>query len=655
MNKKYIYIIIYLFLMAFQGKVLSQSIDNSLYFWKLHDIGGEVRLNGFYREQERIGLNINDFQKSSFLSGGIIIKTNSSFISKNFLLLDIDAAFMPETSRDNFMVTPDQAEVRTYKKIGGGATFFREKKISLNVFGDYNECFSSRENLTDVKSTNKHWGAALNYSNKLLPISIDFHNRNWEEKEIQSNRKNTFNQSVFGARINKSFTKRDLNEFRYSHEENLNLNQNYYRIANISDNIDFINHVDFDRKQKYSINSMLTNFNQQGIVNVKRFQLNESLLLNLPKNFSFMGNYNFFDTHLSVNDFKQHSVNTILEHKLFKSLKSRINFDYNTINHTVYEQSSTKYGAEINYSKNIPTGQFIFSYRYDRYHQSYNSDPVNLMVRDEQYNLADSKIVLLKLAYIDISTVVVKDATGTIIYQIGLDYILIQRGNYIEIRRIPGGLIADNASVLIDYSASQPGKYSYDANIHFLSSSIYLFHNILSFSYRFSTQDYLNLKQTEFITLNYFTQNNIGCRIDFNFINAGAEYEDYKSSILPYHRMQYFINFQTQLGKKIVFALNANMQNYTMLDQPEPVKQQYIDANAKVVYSIIRNTKLNVDVMYRNQSGRGIELDLLTAKAELETNFHRLFLSIGAELYRRNYVGEQINFKGAYFKLARKF
>jgi hypothetical protein len=155
--------------------------------------------------------------------------------------------------------------------------------------------------------------------------------------------------------------------------------------------------------------------------------------------------------------------------------------------------------------------------------------------------------------------------------------------------------------------------------------------------------------------LNYFTQNLVGCRLDFNFVDAGAEYEDYQSSILPYTMMKYYVNFQKSYKEKVMLMLNGNLQDYAMLDEPEPKYQKYMDLTGKLIYSMFARTNLNVDVMYRKQTGRGIDLNLLTAKSEIATSFNALSVTVGAELYRRNYIGEEINFIGAYCKLLRKF
>jgi hypothetical protein len=641
--------------MALFENAKSQSINNEFYLWKLHTISGEARFNGIYREQERKGMNINEFQKSSYMSGGILLKTNSSILHQNFLMLDINAAYAPETSKDNFIIVPDQSEVRTSKKIGAGATFFKEKMICLNLFADYNESYSSRENLTDLKSINKHLGGTLGISNNVLPMTLDFHKRKWEEEEIQTGRKYEMEQSIFGARISKNFNKQFRNEFRFSHDENVSINQDFFRVSNTANNFDFNSHIELGSKQKYSFNTIISNLTQQGINNLKRLQANESVKILLPMNLSIFGNYSFFNMLQNLNTTEQHSLNSSLQHNLFKSLQTRINFEYNTLKHTVYNEKNTKYGLDFNYTKIIPGGQLQLAYKYEIYHKNYNSNPLILNVSYEEYTLTDSKIILLKLPNITMSSIIVMDATTTIIYKNGLDYFLIERGKYIEIKRIPGGLIGENMVVFIDYTATQPGIYKYNSNTHYLNSNIYFFNNILSFSYKFSTQHYFNLENTEVVTLNYFTQHIASTQLDFKFINAGVEYEDYKSSIIPYQMTRYYINFQKNFGKKLLFMLNGNMQDYVMLNETQGRYQKYLDATSRLIYAVFKKTNLNIDVMYRKQSGRGIDLDLFTSRTEVISIINKLYLSVGIELYRRNYVGERINFKSIYLKIVRSF
>ena len=633
----------------------TQDTNQSFHLWKLHSLSGEVNLNGHYREQEQIGLKFSEYQKSSNLSGGVLLRTNSSILHENFLVMDIDAGYMPETSHEKYIITPNQAEVRTAKKIGINGTFLRQKIVTFNLLWNYDESYSTRENITDIKTLSSHWGGSLNYLNKVIPLTFIFSNRKMEQLEIQDKRKYTIDEMSFGTQMTKSFTRHDKNELRYSHDENVNVNQNLLRLANTTDHINFTSFVNLGSKKTYNLNTFISDFNQHGNVNMRQIQANENISILLSRQLKLLGNYSFHNNRQDLSSSNQQNSNTSLQHQLFESLQTRINFDYNSTNHSVYKEFNTRSGIEFTYTKKIPSGKLLLSYKYSRYHQDYSSTPVELNIANEQYKLSDNKITLLKISDIDLTSVIVKDATGTIIYANGLDYILIVRKNFIEIRRVPGGLIADDSNIFVDYKAIQPGSYRYDSYSQVFSSSINLLKNIISINYRFSNQDYSNLEISDKVTLNYFTQNLVGFRLDFGFLNTGVEFENYKSSILPYRLMRYYANIQKKYNEKLIIMLNGNMQDYVMLDEPEAKYQRYIDVTGKVTYALFGQTSVNMDMMYRKQNGRGIDLNLFTAKTEIAFKFNLLFVAVGLELYRQDYISEIINFKGTYVKILRKF
>lgn len=616
-------------------------------------MSGEVRAKGLYREQERIGIGFSDYQYSSYLTGGVLLKTKSYFVHSNFLTFDADAGYYPETSRDNYIVVPDQAEVRTMKKLDLRASFFNQKKANFTAYANFDESYQNRENLTDVKSNSQQWGGVFNYNNKILPFSVNFHQREWKQKEVATGRKYSMDEIGVLAKANKSFTLRDKHELTFSHNEYVNINENNLRIKNTVENISLHNYVAFDSKKKYTFNSMISNYSMIGNVDHSRFQVLENLILKLPENLTFINSYNYYLTQQNLNKLNQHSIQSSLDHKLFNSLETRLFFEYNQLNHSLYNEFNTKTGFNIRYTKQIPKGQFTLSYMYFTFHENMESDPTSLQSTNEEYVLSDNQIVLLKRAYVDLSTVEVKDITGTLIYTKDVDYILIDRNPYVEIRRIPGGLIANSATVYIDYFATQPGAYKYDTDNHLFTANVLLFDRKLELYYKMSTQDYRNLSKTEYLTLNYYTQNVVGGRLDFGFINGGAEYEYYKSSIMPYRMTKYFINMQKNYNNKILITLGGDMQDYYMINEKE--NQRFLNVSSKFTYAFLKNTRFNLDFNYRKQQGRGIDMELLTSRAEITSVIRQLYLTFGAEVYRRTYIGEKLNLKGVYVQIVRKF
>lgn len=648
------FIIIFLYLFA-TGNVFAQKSRDSFKFFGIRAYSGELSFKGFYRDREQSGEKIFEKQKSYYYAGGIMMNASAYLLHPNFCELELGAGYMPESNRDNFMASPDQAEVRTLKKLNMMASFLNRKKVTIVASANYDESYAKRENLTDIKTTNKYLGGSLVYSNKYIPITLDFYRRKLVQREIQTGRVLKMDQTHFQGRAEQSFTANDRQFLTYSHKINSNLNENNFFMANTIDDVNLNSNITLGPKKIFNFNTTISNIYQYGNSYFNRFQVMENLFIKLPANFVFSTNYNYYNIDQPVTKLTQNTSLNSLNHKLFKSLDSKFYFEYSNLNHTAYSEYNSKTGFDFNYAKKTRLGELHLSYGYFRYHQKYTSDSVNMNVASEEYILSDSKIVLLKRPYISLPSVVVKDITGTIIYQPGLDYILIERVKYIEMRRIPSGLIPNDGAVFLDYSAKLPGSYKYDADNHAFTANFTLLKGKVDIYYRLSVQDYRNLENTDYITLNYYTQNVVGFRAGFGLLSGGAEYESYKSSIVPYHMVRYYINFQKNFKNKLVFTLNGNMQNYTMLNDPESRVQRYMDVSGKAEYQIIKQIKVNFDVMYRKQSGRGIDLDLLTARLEVTSVIYQLYVTAGAEVYRRNYIGDKINFKGTYIQISRKF
>jgi hypothetical protein len=218
---------------------------------------------------------------------------------------------------------------------------------------------------------------------------------------------------------------------------------------------------------------------------------------------------------------------------------------------------------------------------------------------------------------------------------------------------MPGGQIPNNGKVYADYISMQPGSYRYDVLFNNFNAAITLWNRLVEVYYRFSNQDYFNLAASEFLTLNYFSQHVAGCRLEYRFASGGVEYEQYSSSIIPYRMMRYYVALQGNIKGKMTFSLNGNLRQYLMLQ--DNTSQVYADILGEVGYNFSPQTRLSLEIGYRKQAGKEIDLNLLTARTEFTTMFRQVFVRIGLELYGRDYLSERTNFFGGYVQIVRNF
>lgn len=644
-------------LVAFLSPLLCFSqAQHSLGIWHIRNISGEVDLKGQYRQLESNFNELTEDQRSTYLLSGIKLNTSSYLWDEDILMIDLNGAYSPELRDESYITIPDRSEVRTLKKIDFKTTLFNNKPVTLQGFYDFDQNYYNREQLTNVKSNNQQWGGILSLNNKILPVTLTYRDQKWKQEETQTGRTFKMDQEFIEARANKSFGSRDRTELHYSHHDYLYDYADINQTAHLIDRVALNNSVFFDQARKYNLNSRFSWYNQEGTTSFRRVELLEGLTMQLPKQLRLMANFNLYNLKDQVQTWDQKRTRASLQHKLFQSLNSKLYLEYTRINletDNLHQETDVRGGIDLKYTKKIPTGYLNLAYRYYRHSHETDGTTGTLQVINEEHGLSDGEVVLLNKPYVEDYTVVVKDASGSLIYQLNFDYILIERGSYLEIQRVPGGLIPNGGTVYVDYTYEQPGSYSYAANNNYVRASILLFKRLIEFYYSYSVQDYPKVDQGDLLTLNYYRQHIFGVRLDLGFARAGVEGDQYSSNIIPYKMMRYYLDVNWNFKSSWLLTLNGNIRDYRMI--ADEVDQWYANLSGKLIYRIGPRMKVSLEGGYLNQRGANIDLDLLTSRAEFRSTFNKLQVRIGLELYRRLYQNSDFAFNGAYVQLTRRF
>lgn len=633
--------------------------------WRLTAVSGEFRMSGMYLKQDIERGNFADTSNSMLLSGGILLNANSYFWHPNFLQVDVGLEFTPEiykddnpdsiiSRNDNYLGILNQGETRTLKKLDIRTTLFQKKNINLTTFTTLAQNYNNRELLSSIKTNSKAWGGVLTFNNSFLPLSVAFQQGRIDQEETGTGRLFKYENSNLEGRTGRSFGKHDkhelvmsLNEFRRTERE-VALVKNTIAEASLS------NELFLDKKQHVRFHSLITAGDQTGYDTLQRLQAIETLNIKLPLGFDLGGNYTYYDIDRESQALNQQIYRGVLSHKLFESLFSRAFYENIQTSQTSYDQSDEREGVEFNYIKKLPLkGTLNLGYSQMRQHEDKKGESTAMRTIREEYVLTDGLIVQLKRPFVEINSIVVRDISGTIIYQLNFDYLLFTSGKFIQIQRVPGGQIPNNATVYIDYTAIIPGDYAFDMKHELYSAGITFFKQLIGLYYRQSEQSYSNLKTTDFVTLNSFTQKIYGFRTEYKVFSAGVEIDDNNSTILPYYLTRYFFSIQGFYWKRLLFSLNGNYSDYHLIEEDE--YQQYTDISAQFAYQLSEKSRFNFDAGYRQQSGKGIDLDLLNARLEYSTQIRKLHLTLGVQSFRRDYLQETDNFNGAYFRISRRF
>jgi hypothetical protein len=632
-----------------------QNGSESYRFWNQKYLRGEMGALFKYRDQfQRLGSGFEEKLDSKMLGGRFLFESGGFMVHPNLLNLDVGLEYNPEKLDEDFIVIPDRAEVRTLKRLNLRAGILQEKDINLNGFINLNQNYVNRENLTNSRTNRVFYGGGIFFRNRVMPLSVTYQEGNWDQEEIETGRLYAHWQRNIKATANKSFYSADRHSLTYSYDDYIRTDFNAQPRQNTVNLAELRSSLPFDRGRKYTLNTILSNRNQKGADSFNRFQANGNMILKFPLNFRLSGSYNFYDYSNPLYNLAQQRGKLDLSHQLFKSLRSSVYSEISVNKHSLYREQQYRTGFRFDYTKKIPFGTLNLGYAFFNRQYKKESDPLTIMELNEEHILSDSEIVLLNKPFAETESIVVKDITGTVIYQQYFDYILLEHNNFTEIKRVPGGQIQDKSGILVDYITKTPGSYQYNLNNNTFNIRLLLFKNYLEVYYRRATQNYNNFKGSDLMIMNYFTQNVAGAGLNFGIARLGIEYDDYQSSIIPYRLIRYYANIQWSLKNKLLVSFNGNLRNYIFIAERED--EIFLDFSGRLAYRITPSMKLSADFAYRDQNGYQIDLNLLTVRTELTYNFRKIYLTAGMELYRRDYLNrETINFNGAFIRIIRKF
>ncbi len=640
------------FLLA--GGAPAQSSVSVLGLWNIKRASGSLAVEGRYSQQESRFINgRQNSYLSKLLFGEMILNLKTNVWHPNFLLLDLEGEYRPGIRSDEFLITPFRTETNTLSRFYSRATFFSGKPLSFSLFINYSENQIDREFATSVNIETTGYGGNFTWNNSFMPVRFEYQNEDWTQKELVIDRILTNKSKRILSSMSKSFTAFDYAQLKVSYQDYIRQYTPTVFAKNRVLDASFDENIKLDKKGKSTFISRAWYLKQTGDDNFERLLINENLNYRLPWNFTFQSSYDYNDWKQSLLRSKQHNVRARMMHQLFLSLSSNVRAEYVDVDHTDYAQIIKEWGGGVRYQKKIPTGKITFSYDYNMRRDDRRRKSGQLRIKNEEHVLDDNAVILLDNANVLLSSVVVWNAERTLQYQENIDYILIPRDVFVEIKRLTGGQIEPGATVVVDYYVAQTPVEKFDNIRNAYSAGITLFDGFLEAYGRWVDQDFENVEITDSQLLKVISQRTLGARLSYGFLTTGYERDEFDSNIIPYDSEKYFVTLAGVLNNKFSFSLNGTLRELKLVQDAE--KQSFRDISARLSYFITRNIKLNINGGYRRQRGRQIDLDLLSFRAELVSRFRQIFISAGAEAFNRDFIGEKVEYGNFFLRLERRF
>ncbi len=621
--------------------------------FRLMSVDGQVDLEGQYRLQSNLlQSGATERPRTSDIRGRLMLTAQSYIMHPNFILLDANLDYRPGTRRERFINQPNRSEFSTAEKFGIRSTIFNKRALSFNIYGNVNHQYINRDLATNVELFRTGFGNRLNLRNSALPLTVSYDYENSREKQLQTGREFKNRRISFNSRMKKSFTELDDHQLTLSH---IDYQRRYVRIDTVRNRLTTLNlrnRLLFDTNGNRHFNSYVLYNLQEGDIPFRRWQVNENMYLELPEQFALNTSYQFVDYRQNSFDSRQHRVTGQLEHKLYLSLRSSLRLEYSRLNQDAFDETQRTLGLNLEYKKRIPTGRVTFSYDFRLRGETQDNDELIVRVVNEAHRLNDGDIVLLDKPFVPLGSVIVKDETESITYSESFDYVLIERGDFLEIQRLPGGLIANGDDVLIDYSTQPQSSFDFDSISHKFGMSFSLLKNHLDLYYRSHELDHGNLQRTDRRVFKKISRRVYGARASYGILSGGAELDDTDSNVVPIRSTRLFATLTGYLFNRLTASLTGDIQKNTLKDDDE--KQTFANLSGRAFYRVGRKSKIDFEGSYVFQEGRGLDLNLISFQGEFSTYFRQINLILGFGNYRRSFSGERTNFSRMYMRVERK-
>lgn len=637
-------------------KVYSQQNGFKTKAFKLLSFSGNINVNGQYNKTffgEEDG-----FHYGYQYGVGGFIGTQSYIYHPNFLTLNISAGYQPQFGEVISSLMPDYLTNLSTAQYAINAYFLKNLDHKVNAYLIHDEK-RGVDRFYDRDITTNRWGADYKYDGNYR-VDSNFEHRDDKELDNFTDRELLTSVTSLRGSVIKSFFKQDRNELNFNLQKTSSESKGLFNNNSNLIYLSYTNRLFLNKKQTIPLNSKLFLSDQSGTFDAKSSGINETITIPIAKQLTFGSMFGHRRLERNSQFTKELRLMGNLSHALYRSLNSDLTVWYNNINQLEsYSLANTSIRFKTNYHKKIEfiKGNINIKYEYEFQNQIRESKDSILTIFNEQKLLQDGRITLLNSPNVVIETVVVKDITGTIIYQENIDYILIPRGDNVEIQRLIGGAIANNTVVFIDYDTFENTSYDFNSPGSLLDINLTLFDDLLRLNYINSYRDYKAISgNIDNLGLNEFKRNQYGAHLRYKIFNAGVFYEDYDSTVLPFKLWSYYLSAMGNISRKINYKINGMVNNYVMYFK-EGDTNMLTTLSSDIAYTINNSTRLTFNFSYSEQKGDIQDYFLVSGRSEIKKRINQLELSLGVNYYERHVPLQDFASKylGTYIKIQRNF
>lgn len=532
--------------------------------------------------------------------------------------------------------------------------FLREKPYAFQVTADKGTFRRDYDFFSTVQVDVQRYGVTGGYRAGKFPVS--FYVSRLEETIDDEDHPSVLNEDMAGGSIRNVRTTEEFTELTYRHSRYDRQEGDAYRVDSSDDTLRLTDAEVMGQKNQARLNSNLTWYNLDSSLGpYQSLYLQEWLANKLTPNLESTCRYDFSRNERDEAVSEDHNGSVGLRHQLYESLVSSVGVrggrssdesEGNSLDKTIYGVS-----AGEDYTKRLGAwGRLTAGYHVRVDQERWSGSGSSLDVIGESHTLFDGSVTLLSYPVTDLSSIQVRDATGTRIYLSGLDYTLVAHGDRVEIQRTFGGAIPNGATVLVDYDSSASSSSDFTTFGDDVSFRLDAMDGLFSLYGRYGRQQYSGdgapLDQA-------YNDAVLGVEANWQWFRVGAEHEIFDAAETPYDATRLF---QTMICHPTADStINLDCRQTWIAFTDENRDDEFYQFIARYQVRLTRFLSLNAEGGRQYSREYGDDRDATTVRAGADFALGKLTVSASYDRQQEDYRDEDRDRRVVHLKIRRVF
>jgi hypothetical protein len=528
--------------------------------------------------------------------------------------------------------------VRALQRYHVAASILKEKAYATNLFADRDITFRDFDFFNRARVDSLRYGGSSGYNAGKLPVTISYSRL---VEDVGGGQFRDLHDEEDNLTVDTSHTRGSvgLTKFAYQFNQFRRSEAGAVTAAGSNHNASLVDYENWGKDRKRQMQSSLTYTRLEDLARADQtLALTENLAMEHAHHLT--SNFNFASNHRRATvDYDENEGGASLSHQLYESLTSKLLFQGSRqSSHSTDSSLASKrsgVGLEENYSKRLGSwGRLSVVGNINFAQERRESSGQNILVADESHSLTDGLPIFLRQPNV-LSVYSVTDVRGRL-YQKELDYVLVQQGIQTEIRRVPGGLIANGSTVLISYAAATPPSGGFHTLARMLQVRLELFDQ------QFAVYGRLNFIENtgaRFLVLQDVTDRVIGTELKWQWLQLGAEQEVFESNLSSFRSQRLSESFSFDWSTRTKLSLDLSQAWIRFYDSNRTRYNQSVIARCRT--QLLPFLAYSIEGGVRRETGRDFNQQLATLRSTLDFDYGLLVVNVGYEFEKESYLTDR--------------